>query len=170
MQMNFGKFGVVLFLLVATETAFGTDDKTLPTLCDSKPTIVFNCATKSGKWISVCTSLTDKKKIEYRFGKPGHTELILPKTKDDRVSYNSVAYSGGGGAYIRFSTLNTDYIVYSRIIKGSGDDSGVLVKSGSVRQRWIKCSKNSDLDLPALEKLKLKREASDQDPLIEGAE
>ena len=94
-------------------------------------------------------------------------ELTLPKTNEDHISYNSVMYSGGGGAYIRFKHGDTDYVVFSKIVKGEGESSGVLIQKKGKKSSQVRCKNGGDVDLAALKKLPLEKESSEVDALIE---
>jgi hypothetical protein len=129
-------------------------------LCHDGESALFQCATKKLKWISVCTGPVG---VRYRFGKKGAEELSLPA-----ASYNLLTYSGGGGAYVRFPSGTTDYIVFSRFVKGSGDSSGVLIRFGGKKKAvQVRCAKQTELDFSSLEKLALKRDGAEVDPFAE---
>jgi hypothetical protein len=138
-------------------------------LCESTESIIFSCSTKNGKLLSVCSKLNAPKvsKVQYRFGKVNQVELTLPRTNSDSISYNSVMYSGGGGAYVRFKHGDTDYVVFSKIVKGEGESSGVLIQKKGKKSAQVRCEVEGDVDLALLQKLQLKKESDDIDPLIE---
>lgn len=154
-----------LFFVLRTEAA----EKKTAGLCESTESIIFSCSTKNGKLLSVCSELNAPKvsKVEYRFGKVNQIELILPKSNEDHISYNSVMYSGGGGAYIRFKHGDADYIVFSKIVKSEGESSGVLIQKKGKKTAQVRCKIEGDVDLALLEKLQLKKESNEVDPLIE---
>jgi hypothetical protein len=138
-------------------------------LCKSTESILFSCSTKNGKLLSVCSKLNDTNvsKVEYRFGKVNQVELTLPNNNVDHISYNSVMYSGGGGAYVRFKHGDTDYIVFSKIIKGEGESSGVLIRKKGKKSAQVRCKLEGEVDLATLQKLQIEKESNDVDPLIE---
>lgn len=79
------------------------------TSCSDSEDVLFSCRFDSGKQLSVCAD--DKDKTHYRFGKET-PEMALIGT-----SWASVPYSGGGEAQIKFTNGDTDYIVFSRVIR-----------------------------------------------------
>jgi hypothetical protein len=167
MKLNAAFILFLLFSLFSNQTEAAEKKNT--GLCASTELNIFSCSTKNGKLISVCSELTTSKvaKIEYRFGKMNKVELTLPKSSEDQVSYNSVMYSGGGGAYVRFNHGDIDYIVFSKMVKGEGASSGVLIHNKGKKSVSVRCKIEGDVDLDKLEKLQLKKEANDVDPLID---
>ena len=76
--------------------------------CGQDEQTVFTCPVQGGKTISVCGKDGE---VEYRFG-AGVPELAI---KGGRFA--SVPYSGGGEAQIAFANGDTQYIVFSRIVR-----------------------------------------------------
>lgn len=78
---------------------------------------------------------------QYRYGQAGQRpELTWPDAdSDDRLTFASVPYSGGGEAQLQFRRGDHQYIVYSRVIRtnfkaGEPNDpamqDGVIVRRG----------------------------------------
>ncbi len=89
--------------------------------CSSSETVVFSCRT-GAKMVSVCASsdvARNKGYVQYRFGKPGDPlELALPEsqvTPAKAAAGNTEAFSGGGGAWLRFAKGAFTYTVYTGI-------------------------------------------------------
>lgn len=91
--------------------------------CTAAEHVVFSCRT-GAKMVSVCASPDagpGRGYLQYRFGKPDAAdtlELTLPETKvvpAKAANGGSESYSGGGGAWLRFSKGGLAYTVYSGI-------------------------------------------------------
>ncbi|MEI6152907.1 MAG: hypothetical protein WCQ90_02340 [Deltaproteobacteria bacterium] len=109
------------------------------TLCSPQEKIVFSCST--GKKIaSVCASANLSPTtgyIQYRFGKKGLPELIVPDTTGIHPSKitngGTITFSGGGGDFLRFIKGQYGYVVYDTVSGKAGDKAGVNVeKNGKV--------------------------------------
>jgi hypothetical protein len=108
------------------------------TLCKADEVVVFSCPT--GKHIaSVCASKAEAASggyIQYRFGDTSKVDLSFPPdgtTPADVFTGGSVAYSGGGGAWLRFSNGAFRYNIFSAVgrwgRKGApADAAGVFVE------------------------------------------
>jgi hypothetical protein len=108
------------------------------TLCKADEVVVFSCPT--GKHIaSVCASKAETSSesyVQYRFGDAGKVDLSFPPegTKPaDVFTGGSIAYSGGGGAWLRFNNGAFRYNVFSAVgrwgRKGApADAAGVFVE------------------------------------------
>jgi hypothetical protein len=57
-----------------------------------------------------------------------------------RVTARTLMFSGGGGAYLRFTTGATDYVVFSAIGKGWGEKQGVAVVQDGKTTRFRRCT------------------------------
>lgn len=105
------------------------------TLCVAKEKIVFSCSTGK-KIISVCSSenlSSEAGYVQYRYGTKTMTELIFPVQKNhpkDFTKAGNLAFSGGGGSYMRLNNGAYSYIVYSGIGKDWEKDGLVVEKSG----------------------------------------
>ena len=137
---------VVLFVISTAAFSAVTDSGH----CRSEEKVIFTCALKNQKKLSVCGD-EKTKKIEYRFGRPKKIEMALPA-----MNFGSIMYSGGGGSYIRFKKDATEYLVYSSFVKGS-EDSGVNIKKDGKLIAEISCHVQGEVDFPALEKSGLPR-------------
>jgi hypothetical protein len=115
--------------------------------CASDETVVFSCAVKGQKIVSVCATkdLSDKSgSMIYRFGRKSRPELILPKRSDnwrDTVRAGNVMYAGGGGTYLGFSSGEYTYVVYGATGRGWGSKNGLMVMKGEEEFRVHRCTK-----------------------------
>lgn len=120
-------------------------------LCTPAETTVFACATGK-KVVSVCASQNATRTrgtLEYRFGKPGEPlELALPargKSASDAATGDSVGYSGGGAAWLRFRSGAFAYAVYTAIGRWGRngetlEKSGVVVEKNGTRVATLPCT------------------------------
>jgi len=105
-----------------------------PTLCAADERVVFSCSTGAHA-ASICAS-KDLSSMQYRFGKPGSVELVYPEggaKPADAFIMGSLAFSGGGGAWLRFDKGPFRYTIFTAVGKwGRGgalaDASGVAVE------------------------------------------
>ncbi len=135
-----------LLLLVSTKLFAAQKPKL--TLCKNGESTVFNCQVK-GKTLSVCASKSNSAKdkfMQYRFGSPSKLELSIPEKGIEGVKVGNLMYSGGGGEFISFSNKDTEYVIFSRIMKG-GEDSGVLVQKGGKKIAGLNCKPNSQIEM-----------------------
>lgn len=126
--------------------------------CTPNETIVFACRT-GGKLVSVCASRDASPKrgyVQYRFGKPGEPlELTLPEgevSPPRAAAGESVPYSGGGAAWMRFQRGAYAYVVYTgignwgprgeKVVK-----EGVVVERGGKRVAALPCSNAATSEL-----------------------
>jgi hypothetical protein len=122
-------------------------------LCTPVENVVFACRT-GAKMVSVCASKDAgpaQGYLQYRFGKPdsaGPVELILPDARvapAKAANGGSEGYSGGGGAWLRFSKGDFAYTVYSGIgnwgPKGEKRvKEGLLVERGGKQAANLACT------------------------------
>jgi hypothetical protein len=114
-------------------------------LCHPDEQILFDCAAKA-KVISVCASpgwSGSTGRLEYRYGPAGHPEVVLPTVPTPPASSakaGSLAFSGGGGAYLRFEANGYAYVVYTAIGASWGEKAGVVVERDGKRKASISCS------------------------------
>lgn len=110
-------------LLAWSPSAWAQATAPRASLCMPSEDVVFSCRT-GAKAVSVCASKNagpDRGYLEYRFGKPDSAdsiELTLPEAKvppSKAAKGGSEAYSGGGGAWLRFAKGNVAYTVYSGV-------------------------------------------------------
>lgn len=119
------------------------------TFCRDSETVVFACAAGERR-VSVCAAAgQDGGTVQYRFGRPGAApELSLPASPGRPASVASgdtLMYSGGGGAWLRFASGTYDYTVYSAIGRwGPGgapaEKAGVLVERSGTRVANLRCT------------------------------
>lgn len=144
------------------------------TLCAPSETVVFCCSTGS-RILSVCAS-GDLKSMQYRYGPKGKPELVFPGTAQSPKGLfkpGTLAFSGGGGAYLRFTKANHTYTVFSAIgnwDKGGGKATaqGVAVESNGKPVANIPCRTDAnvvegELGPDFFEKAKLGEATSDFD-------
>lgn len=77
--------------------------------CTPRESTIFSCAMPGGKRLAVC--VTEAGVAEYRFGRD------VPELTLQGGTWSNVAYSGGGEAQILFSNGDTDYLVFSRVVR-----------------------------------------------------
>lgn len=112
--------------------------------CSSQETTVFNCSAGK-KIISVCASKDLDKSagyLQYRFGPKAAPEVQVPQAKihpGASIKSGTLMFSGGGGAYIRFSNGGYDYVVYTAIGRGWGVKEGVAVEKGGKLAANVPC-------------------------------
>jgi len=110
-----------------------------PTLCAADEKVIFTCGTTRGRIISVCAAGTLTKTsgtLQYRYGTTERElELIWPVPVAHPTGYfvsGTVTYSGGGGAYLKFTHEGDAYAIYTGIGRG-WEKAGLLVtRSGRV--------------------------------------
>ncbi|MDI1287778.1 MAG: hypothetical protein PSV46_25565 [Reyranella sp.] len=121
--------------------------------CTPAETVVFSC--RSGaKMVSVCASKDagpNKGYVQYRFGKPDSRdplELVVPENQlpPPRVAAGeSVPFSGGGGAWMRFPKGQLTYTVYTGIGKWGPrgeirEKAGLVVAQSGKQIAVLKCN------------------------------
>lgn len=126
------------------------------TLCHPNETVVFSCATGSARLVSVCASKPVSKTagyIQYRFGQKDKLELVYPETPQAPAGLftpGTLAFSGGGGAYLSFRKGGYRYTVFSAIGNwgktGKGTAEGVAIRNGEKEVASLPCRKSSDFD------------------------
>ena len=109
------KIVYVLFALVC-----GAPAANAATLCAPDETVLFNCSATEKRIISVCASqdlAPDHGFLQYRFGRPGKVELTVPADNTTPPSQSAIGgsliFSGGGGAYLRFTVGAYQYVVFT---------------------------------------------------------
>jgi hypothetical protein len=112
--------------------------------CGSEEQTLFACST-GRKAVSVCASpdlSTSHGFVQYRFGPPAAPQLVYPPADAEwrKVTRGGVlTYSGGGGAYLAFSSAPYRYIVYTAIGRGWGTKAGVVVEKSGKRVASLPC-------------------------------
>ena len=105
---------------------------------------VFSCTTGT-KIVAVCRTpelTADSGALQYRFGLPAALELSFPPAGADwRVVTRggTVAFSGGGGAWLAFTNARYRYVVYSAVGQGWGSKAGVVVEKDGKRIATLAC-------------------------------
>lgn len=121
--------------------------------CTPAETIVFNCRTGL-KLVSVCASKDAARNqgyVQYRFGKAHSSEPLEMTLPESRVvppraaSGATVAFSGGGGAWLRFGKGPFAYAVYTGVgnwgRRGEKlEKAGVLVERDGKQVANLKCT------------------------------
>lgn len=80
------------------------------TLCEAGVT-VFSCETTNGKVVSICASpevSRDSGWVQYRFGRPGALELVVPKTPSEDHPFRMLQFIGGPilSGYVKVHALD----------------------------------------------------------------
>ena len=145
-------------------------------LCGQDEAVMFTCPVAGNKVLSVCSSKvasTDTGFLQYRYGKAGKTEISLPAAKtapSKSAQGGTLAFSGGGGAYLRFQNGSTDYYVYTAIGKWgkngkTATKAGVAVESKGKLKTNIRCTapETSELGPDMFEKMGVPEDTSDFD-------
>lgn len=114
-----------------------------PTLCKADELVVFSCPTDAHT-ASICASKSISKSdgyMQYRYGRRDSVDLTYPDAGEkpaDVFTSGTMSFSGGGGAWLRFSKGPYVYTIFTAIGKwgpsGSpADAAGVTVtKDGKV--------------------------------------
>lgn len=117
------------------------------THCSADEATVFSCRTVNRKLLSVCASpvlSAGSGFVQYRFGKAGSPELLLPERTSTRVAgeigAGTMSYSGGGGAFLRFRHASHAYVVYTAIGRGWGSRAGVVVERQGRAVAEVRCA------------------------------
>ena len=122
-------------------------------LCTPTETVAFACRT-GAKLASVCASRDAgpaKGYVQYRFGKPDSAEppeLTLPQGQlppSRAASAETVGFSGGGGAWMRFRAGQIAYVAYTGIGKWgprgeTQEKAGVVVERAGKPIASLKCN------------------------------
>jgi hypothetical protein len=109
-----------------------------PTLCKADELVVFSCPT-GAHTASVCASKDISKSagaMQYRYGKKDSVDLAYPDSgakPADVFTSGTMMFSGGGGAWLRFSKGAFRYTIFTAIGKwgpseSATDAAGVAVE------------------------------------------
>jgi hypothetical protein len=167
MQMNRNAVYAISSILCVVDMSAAAK----PTLCQADEDVLFSC-NASKKLISVCASRdleADHGYLQYRFGSPGKVELAIPSDKStlpaNSASSGTMMFSGGGGAYLRFTAGDFNYAVYTAIGKGWGEKDGVAIEHSGKRIAHVSCTDEpvSKLGDELFQKAGLKPEDTDFD-------
>lgn len=110
--------------------------------CAPTETLVYACALKSPRTVSVCAG---DRALIYRFGPAGAPELILVGRTDKTVHVGTIVGGGGGSqTAIRFSGQGHDYTVWSATYGDLTDiagqkASGIVVEKGEEIVSQLSC-------------------------------
>lgn len=131
---------LLIIFVTFTELAYSADSH-----CTKQELTLFNCRIDK-KVVSVCASepvSTKSGYLQYRFGSLAAPELIYPSKKirpGKWLSGNTLIFSGGGGAYLRFIRNRYHYVVYTAIGHGWGEKAGVSIEKDGYRKVNLSCS------------------------------
>jgi hypothetical protein len=135
-------------------TAFGPAAAAPVTQCRASETIVFSCSTGS-QILSICASKDLSKNagyMQYRYGPAGKPQLVFPETLRHPAGLftpGTLVFSGGGGAYLKFSKPPYVYTVFSAIgnfaKRGKGTAGGVAVQKDDQEFANIPCRRDGSL-------------------------
>ncbi len=98
-----------------------------PSLCSQDEAVIFTCSV-GVKLVSVCASSDispSQGSLAYRFGAPHQPEISYQNRELTRSG--TWSFSGGGGAWLRFTRGPISYIAYTAIGRGWGTKAGVAV-------------------------------------------
>ncbi len=125
----------------------------LAILCAANERVLFSCST-GAHTASICASkaLSKDAAMQYRFGKAGSLELVYPEAgvkPADAFILGTLAFSGGGGAWLRFSKGPFRYTVFTATGKwGRGgalaDAAGVAVEKDGKEFAHFPCRGGAD--------------------------
>jgi hypothetical protein len=135
------------------------------THCTPNEQVIFSCPTGKQKIVSVCASQdlsSNSGYLEYRFGKPGALEIVLPAGgKDPTDAAEAGTFSsmnGSAASFIRFKKGDYAYVTYSaEVSDGVAADGtrnwmsqeGVVVeKSGKLLANLL-CKEGADDNMSA---------------------
>ncbi len=145
-----------------------------PTLCAANEQVVFSCST-GAHTASICASrdLLKDAAMQYRFGKSGSVELVYPEAgvkPADAFTLGTLAFSGGGGVWLRFNKGPFRYTIFTADGKwGRGgtiaEASGVTVEKDGKEFANFPCrgGAESEMSPDLFEKLGLKEAAEEFD-------
>lgn len=126
--------------------------------CSTAEVAVFHCST-GAKQVSVCASRTATPQagsLRYLFGKPGRApEITLParSTPPARsASADTLTFSGGGGAWLRFRSGEYAYTVFTATGRSGPDGprwerEGLLVERKDQRVAYLPCRRTAESQL-----------------------
>ena len=130
----------ILTLILGSVPAWG-----LETHCGADVQVLFACAA-GNKAVAVCASANQTataSALQYRFGPLEAPELVWPDDPQPHhagITAGTLAFSGGGGAYLRFSKGAYGYVVYTAIGKGWGEKAGVVVEKNGESIAHLPCT------------------------------
>jgi len=123
------------------------------TLCKAPETVAYSCSTGS-RIVSICASRDLSKNagsLQYRYGTSRKLELVFPETPRHPAGLftpGTLTFSGGGGAYLKFSKTPYVYTVFSAIgnwgSKGKATVQGVAVQKDGAELANLPCRVDRD--------------------------
>ena len=140
-------------------------------LCSEKEQVIFSCTTTTKKVVSLCSSspvTQDAGYLQYRFGLAGKTpELTYPTTRQlpkDLFLSGTMMFSGGGGAYLKFTNADYTYAVFTGIGKG-WEKEGVVVQKAGKQMAYLQCKGpwTSQLGPDFFDKAKIRKDPQEAD-------
>lgn len=148
----------VIAAAAGAETAAPRAAVAAASLCAPAESVVFSCPVGK-KVVSVCASQELSPKsgwAQYRFGTPGQTpEMTLPAglVHPSKGAYGATeAFSGGGGAWLRFRNGPAAYVVFTGIGKWGPkgqtlSKAGVVVEQNGKQAAYLACSAKETSEL-----------------------
>lgn len=150
------RYSIIALLLVSAlpATAQNTTQTAQTSFCTAGETTVFSCRTGPTRLVSVCASkdaAPDKGYLQYRSGKPDSSEpleLVLPASQvppPRAATGGSLAFSGGGGAWLCLPAKPYAYVVYTGIGKWgprgeTREKAGIAVERDGKQIANLKCT------------------------------
>lgn len=136
--MSFLLRSCVVLLGVGAAAPVLAAGKTAVTLCKPDERVVFSCGAGL-HYASICASKDiskDQGTMQYRFGSKEKLELVYPATPGkpaEDFKGGWMMFSGGGGAFLRFSNGPYEYTVFSATGKWGPngaplDEEGVAIR------------------------------------------
>jgi len=140
------------------------------TLCQADEEVIFSCANKNKKIVSMCASkplTATQGTLQYRFGTKGHIELAYPAdamSPAKAFEGRAQMFSGGGGVYLRFKKDKYDYVLYNGIGKG-WLMNGLVLFTDSKFTSYFACANRgiSEISPQLLETLQIPKDADDKE-------
>jgi hypothetical protein len=147
--------GILITPLIAIAATYSARAAGPVTQCKAGETIVFSCSTGS-RILSICASKDLSKNsgyMQYRYGPEGKPELSFPETLRHPAGIftpGTLMFSGGGGAYVKFSKPPYTYTVFSAIGNfgrngGKATVQGVAITKSDAEFANIACRSDSNL-------------------------
>src|SRR5690606_9870965 len=106
--------------------------------CAGDEAVVFACATGTDRGVAVCGA---QDATQLRYIETGGTGGVWPETGHAASAdfrSGTLAYSGGGGAYLRFDRDGLEHTVYTGIGRG-WEKAGVVVEEDGRTVRELAC-------------------------------
>lgn len=117
-------------------------------LCVHDEVIVFSCHVGT-KIVSLCRPSESPRSLTYRYGTPGHLELVYPRCgHEDRGAFytTSAPLFGGGEATIAFKQAGYEYTLYTKVGRAESgeaervpvfEDGLMITRKGKVLQKRV---------------------------------